>query len=291
MKKAFLLVLFCALTFPLFAQDLPVKMEEMTAPQYVKAVDQSNATCIIPIGVLEKHGPHLPLGTDLIDVREVALRAATKEYAIVFPPYYFSQIFEARHQPGTIAYSQKLIWNMLQETCDELGRNGIKKIVLVNGHGGNSSFLPFFCQSQLASQKDYAVVSFQPDRNAEAYKEINKELVPDGSGHAGQSETSVMLAHRPDLVHMDKATSQSGKDQDRIKGIDHDYEGIWWYAKYPNHYCGDGSLAKKELGEKILSAQVEQLVTMLKQLKADNSILEMQNKFYEQAKHPIDTKQ
>jgi len=291
MKKAFLLVLFCALTFPLFAQDLPVKMEEMTAPQYVKAVGQSDATCIIPIGVMEKHGPHLPLGTDLIDVREVALRAAAKEYAIVFPPYYFSQIFEARHQPGTIAYSQKLIWNMLQETCDELGRNGIKKIVLLNGHGGNSSFLPFFCQSQLASQKDYAVVLFQPDRNTEVYKEINKELVPGGSGHAGQSETSVMLAHRPDLVHMDKATSQSGKDQDRIKGIDHDYEGIWWYAKYPNHYCGDGSLAKKELGEKILNAQVEQLITMLKQLKADNSILEMQNKFYEQAKHPIDTKQ
>ena len=291
MKKAFFTVLFCALTFPLFAQDLPVKMEEMTAPQYVNAVDKANATCVIPIGVLEKHGPHLPLGTDLIDVREVVLRAAAKEYAIVFPPYYFSQIFEARHQPGTIAYSQKLIWNMLQETCDELGRNGIKKIVLVNGHGGNSSFLPFFCQSQLAAQKDYAVVLFQPDRSTEAYKEINKELVPGGSGHAGQSETSVMLAHRPDLVHMDKATSQSGKDQDRIKGIDYDYEGIWWYAKYPNHYCGDGSLAKKELGEKILNAQVDQLVTMLKQVKADNSILEMQNKFYEQAKHPMDTKQ
>lgn len=180
---------------------------------------------------------------------------------------------------------------MLQETCDELGRNGIKKIVLVSGHGGNSSFLPFCCQSQLASQKDYAVVLFQPNRNTEAYKEINKELVPGGSGHAGQSETSVMLAHRPDLVHMDKANSQSGKDQDRIKGIDNDYEGIWWYAKYPNHYCGDGSLAKKELGEKILNAQVEQLITMLKQVKADNSIIEMQNKFYEQAKHPMDTKQ
>jgi creatinine amidohydrolase len=291
MKRTFVMGLLCALTSSLFAQNLPVKMEEMTAPQYVNAVDQSNATCVIPIGVLEKHGPHLPLGTDLIDVREVVLRAAAKEYTIVFPPYYFSQIFEARHQPGTIAYSQKLIWNMLQETCDELGRNGIKKIVLVSGHGGNSSFLPFFCQSQLASKKDYAVVLFQPGRDGEAYKEINKELVPGGSGHAGQSETSVMLAHRPDLAHMDKATSQSGKDQDRIKGIDSDYEGIWWYAKYPNHYCGDGSLATKELGEKILNAQVAELVTMLKQVKADHTILEMQDKFYEQAKHPMDTKQ
>jgi creatinine amidohydrolase len=79
---------------------LPVKYEELTAVEFISAVDQSSATCLIPFGVLEKHGPHLPLGTDLIDVREVALRAAGTEYAIVFPQYYFGQIFEGKHQPG-----------------------------------------------------------------------------------------------------------------------------------------------------------------------------------------------
>ena len=80
----------------------------MTAPEFISAVEKSEATCLIPIGVLEKHGPHLPLGTDMLSIGEIAVRAAQKEYAIVFPHYYFGQIHEARHQPGTLAYSQEL---------------------------------------------------------------------------------------------------------------------------------------------------------------------------------------
>ena len=99
---------------------LLIKYEELTSPEFMEAVIESDSTCLIPIGVMEKHGPHLPLGTDLIDVREIALRAAKEEYTIVFPEYYFSQIFEAKHQPGTIAYSTQLIFNILQETCQEL---------------------------------------------------------------------------------------------------------------------------------------------------------------------------
>ena len=108
---------------PASSSDLPVKWGELTAPNFIKAVEKSAGLCLIPIGVFEKHGPHLPLGTDLIDVREIALRAAKKEYALVFPEYYFSQILEAKHQPGTIAYSPKLIWDILQETCDEKERS------------------------------------------------------------------------------------------------------------------------------------------------------------------------
>ena len=76
---------------------------------------------------------------------------------IIFPAFYFGQIYEARHQPGTVAYSPQTVWNILEETCDELNRNGIDKIILVNGHGGNSSLLPYFCQAQLEKQKKYAV--------------------------------------------------------------------------------------------------------------------------------------
>lgn len=81
------------------AQEIPYKLEELTAPDFVKAVDKSSKTVILPIGVFEKHGPHMPLGTDLYTAREIALRAAEKEYTVVFPWYYFSQINEARHQP------------------------------------------------------------------------------------------------------------------------------------------------------------------------------------------------
>src|SRR5512143_2578355 len=137
---------------------LPYKMEEITSPKFVKAVEMAGGVCVIPLGIIEKHGPHLPLGTDLFESREVAFTAAKKEYAVVFPPYFTGQIFEAKHQPGAIAYSNELMWKMLDETCGELSRNGLKKIVLLNGHGGNSSFLQFFCQSQLASRRDYIVV-------------------------------------------------------------------------------------------------------------------------------------
>ena len=172
MKKLILLILFI-IPSALMAQeaestsnDLPVKWEELTAPDFVKAVEKSAGTCVIPLGILEKHGPHLPLGTDLISVRETALRAAEKEFTIIFPPFYFGQIYEARQQPGTVAYSPQTVLTVLQETCDELHRNGIEKIILVNGHGGNSSLLPYFCQIQLEKQKEYAVYLFRPQDSA-----------------------------------------------------------------------------------------------------------------------------
>jgi creatinine amidohydrolase len=87
---------------------LSVHWEELTAEDFRAAIQQSQGVCLLPFGILEKHGPHLPLGTDLLDVRHAALTAAQQEFAVVFPEYYFGQIFEARHQPGTIAYSAHL---------------------------------------------------------------------------------------------------------------------------------------------------------------------------------------
>src|SRR5882724_8897004 len=151
MRTKFALVVF-ALTTLSFSQALPVKWEELTAGDFVTALKQSGGTCVLPFGIIEKHGPQLPLGTDLINVRYATMHGVAKEYAIVFPEYYFGQIFEARHEPGTMAYSQRLQLELLQETTDEMGRNGCKKIVIVNGHGGNNHLLPYFAQSQMATQ-------------------------------------------------------------------------------------------------------------------------------------------
>lgn len=83
--------------------------------RFSTSVEQAHATCLLPFGIIEKHGPQLPLGTDLIKVRYVAEHAAQQEYAVVFPSCYFGQIFEARHEPGTLAYSAKLQMDLLQE--------------------------------------------------------------------------------------------------------------------------------------------------------------------------------
>jgi creatinine amidohydrolase len=270
---------------------LSVLYEELTAPDFVRAVAKSGSTCIIPLGILEKHGPHLPLGTDLIDVRELALRAARNEYTIVFPAYYVGQILEAKHQPGTVAYSAQMMMTLLQETCDELARNGVKKIILVNGHGGNSAFLHFFCQAQLAGPKDYAVYLFDPSEDPsmdEALKKLRKTSV---DGHAGEEETSAMLFNRPDLVQMDRAGQQSGADQNRQAGLKHAYTGIWWYARQPNHYRGDGRYGNKEMGKVISDIESRLLVEMIASVKRDTVTLELQKQFFEGSANPLTTKQ
>ncbi len=273
------------------ASSLRVKWEELTAPDFVKAVALSSKTCLLPLGVLEKHGPQLPIGTDLLDARNLAIRGAEKEYAVVFPEYYFSQIFEAKHQPGTIAYSEKLIWSMLEETCDEIARNGFTKILLVNGHGGNNSFLPFFCQSQLARRRNYAVLLYQPSRDPEADEQVRKMRKTTMEAHAGEVETSRMLANRPELVKLDQAGTQSGADLARLPDLRDLYTGIWWYASFPNHYAGDAAPANRQLGEMVLQRSVEQLVRAIKTVKTDTRVLELQNQFFDSAEKPLSTKQ
>ena len=271
--------------------ELPARWEELTAPDFVRAVERSGGTVVVPLGIVEKHGPHLPLGTDLLDAREVALRAVRKEYSIVFPPYYFGQIFEARHQPGTLAYSERLLWDLLQETVDEIARNGIKKIVLVNGHGGNNSFLPFFCQSQLARRRDYALFLFQPSEDAEADPRVKALRKTPVDMHAGEVETSTVLAHRPDIAHPERAGEQSGADQARLAGLKDAYTAIWWYARFPNHYAGDGGPATAELGNLVLDREADQLAAMIRAVKADTRVLELQNRFFDQAEKPLETPQ
>src|SRR5260370_35991400 len=72
---------------------LSVKWEELTAADFRDAIQQSKGTCLLPFGILDKHGPHLPLGTDLLNVRYASSQAAQEEFAVVFPQYYFGQIF------------------------------------------------------------------------------------------------------------------------------------------------------------------------------------------------------
>jgi creatinine amidohydrolase len=276
---------------PKSAPSLPIHYEELTAPDFIKAVDASQSTCIIPVGILEKHGPHLPLGTDLFECRETSLRAAKKEYTIVFPAYYFGQIFEAKHQPGTIAYSSDLILDLLQETCDELARNGLKKIIIVSGHGGSDHLLHYFCQIQLARKKDYAIYLFQPEPDPAREEQINKMRQTTLDGHAGEMETSQMLAIRPELVHLDRADEQSGENQNRLADLKHAYTGIWWYARYPNHYQGYGRAGQKVLGELALEQEADLLTEMIRSVKNDSITPALQKRFFEEMEKPLATPQ
>src|SRR5271157_950752 len=283
-----ILFLFASISQVAFTQtqpELSVHWEELTAADFREGIHRSQGTCLLPFGILEKHGPHLPLGTDLLDVRYAALHAAEQEYAVVFPEYYFGQIAEARHEPGTIAYSRELQLALLQETTDEMARNGCKKVIIVNGHGGNEHLLPYFAQSQLDKAHDYVVYVFDR-RTPESGGPAKKTSI---DMHAGESETSKMMISRPDTVHLDRANKESGADLHRQNLPQDVYTGIWWYARFPNHYSGDGSAATEELGKFQMDWWIDTLVKAIRAIKADDVSLKLQNEFYEKAKHPLDT--
>lgn len=287
-KSILLLALVLLAASTLLAQTLSPQWEELTGPDFIKAVQLARGTCILPMGIIEKHGPHLPLGTDLLNVRKAVTEAAALEYAPIFPPYFIGQIFEARQQPGTVAYSLDLQLRMLQETTDEMARNGCKKVVIVNGHGGNESLLPLFAQSQLAKEHDYVVYLFGlPNLDVPGRPEAKDT----NDMHGGERETSTTMVNFPNLVHQDRANQESGADLNRQHLPKSVYTGIWWYAKFPNHYSGDGSHGRKDLGEFDMKTWAREIADAVKAIKADEDSPRLQKQFYEDAKHPLDTKQ
>ena len=107
--------------------------------------------------------------------------------------------------------------------------------------------------------------------------------------HAGESETSKMMIARPDTVHLDRATNESGADQARQKLPGDVYPASGGTRDFPNHYSGDGSVATKELGEYQMKWWIESVVKAIRAVKADNVSLKLQNEFYERSTHPLDT--
>ena len=273
------------------AAELPVKWEELTASDFVKAVAEARGVCVLPFGIIEKHGPAGPTGTDLIDVRYTSLLAARQEYAVVFPEYYFGQIFEARHQPGTIAYSSHLQLEMLQETTAEMARNGCKKILIVNGHGGNNSLLQYFEQTLLDSPKDYVVYAILGAGGPPSKDPAAAPSRPGVDGHAGEGEISNVMASRPDLAHPERSATESGADLNRLDLPAGVYTGIWWYAKFPNHYAGDSSAANAARGEAATKATAENIANAIRAIKSDQVAPRLQREFFEKAQHPLETKQ
>ena len=173
--------------------------DELTAHDFPQAVADAKGVCLLPLGVLEKHGEHLPLGTDVIAATAFAERAAALEPAIIFPTHHFGQIYEARHQPGTIAIRHEVLFALLENLCEEIARNGMQKILIINGHGGNEGLLQYYAQVTLEKTRPYTVyVARLQDFYSPVlqYAEWRQQMVSAFDGHAGEVETSYLLALR-----------------------------------------------------------------------------------------------
>lgn len=188
-----------------------VFMEEMTWKEIKDAIEQGKDTAILVSGSIEQHGPHLPTATDTIIGYATAEAVAKKLGNALVVPLIRPAL--SRHHidfPGTIALRLKTFVKVLEEHCFCLRAHGFKKIVLFVSHGGNSDALRAFVPS-IAKKvgPDIQLLAIQPvEKHIQAFQDYLKTkgvTIQKAGVHAGFSETSVMLALRPELVAMEKA--------------------------------------------------------------------------------------
>ncbi len=265
-----------------------MRWEELTGDEFPQAAARAEGVCLLPLSCIERHAHHLPLGTDMYIGRDLCRRAALLEPAIIFPDYIFTQILEARHCAGTIAIDPELIVRLLENSCREIARNGLRKIVLVNAHGGNNSLMRFFAQSQLASQRDYTIYIAEPPLSEADQAAVAAQWESPVDGHAGEVESSMMLAIRPELVHPDQLRADGeGMPQGRLQQLrDLGVEtGIWWYADHPTHYRGDGTPATAAKGSALLDASARALAKAIRAIKDDIEARRLQDMFFAATQH------
>ncbi|MHC4480239.1 MAG: creatininase family protein [Planctomycetota bacterium] len=261
---------------------------ELSSGAFAEAVGRAGGLCLVPMGCLERHGPHLPVGTDQITADAVARAAAEREPAVVFPSYYFGKIFTARHLGGTVALTRKLLLPLLAATVKEIARNGFGRILIVNGHGGNTTMLHFFLRSLLEEPHDYVVYATNYYEMEEGPRRKWHQIRgSDFGGHADEMETSVMRHLRPELVHMEALSDpEDGRSRDRTAHLPDLDTSISWYADHPTHYQGDARSATAEKGEFMFNACVDKVVRQMRAVKADDVSPALQNEFYGRARRP-----
>mgnify|MGYP001097941357 CR=1 FL=1 len=257
-----------------------MQWELLTSPNLGKAA-RDPGLCIIALGVLERHSEHMPLGTDYLNAHRVACLAAEREPAVVFPPFYFGQIYEARCFPGAVALRPALLLELLQSVFDEIGRNGFKKIILSNGHGGNNHLNRFLVQMSLWEEKSYTLYLHQGGLTPERAKRRAEILDPALGGHAGASETSTTLFNVPDGVIMDDAPDYDAKPLGRLEHVPRASTSVSWYANYPEHYAGVARAATAEIGRELVALQVATLAEFIAAVKADEVAPALQAEFFE----------
>ena len=285
--------------------------ENLREEEFEDAIKKSGGLCVIPLGCLEKHGQHLPVGTDYFEAMTVIERAAKEEEVVIFPVgAWLGEVscFHAANTPkksrlrGCIGMKPSTILTVLGELCDEIARNGFRKILIVNSHGGNIAMLRHFIRSQSYENKPYATLStFALDfQGTEAKRLLNtitnnkkhftyitnedievlKKYSKDGygGGHADFRETSMILAYNENLVAEDRYEAESGLSNHRTDYLSN--EGIdaanIWLANYPNSYNGFAPHgASKTIGEAMIQISINRLKRIFKLLKEDEDCVQI----------------
>ncbi|RFA97622.1 creatininase family protein [Pyrobaculum aerophilum] len=235
-----------------------MKWAELTWPEFERA---DKKVAVLPVGVVEAHGIHLPLGTDALMAIYVAERAAEGAGVLLLPPIWYGTTYVLDKFPGTISISAETLYRLYKEVFLEAARNGVKYLVVVNGHGGNIDALRMAAKEiSKTTELTVIVINWWIDLAKEARRKVLQTL----EGHAAEDETSEMMAAYPHLV------KEMPRDADEWVETKYAVYGSAAYQQmYKKAVQGYPSKAAREKGEVILRAAVEELKSLLEYLKRD----------------------
>ena len=197
---------------------------------------------ILPVGSLEEHGEHLPLGTDSFQAEEVARRVALAFDALILPPIRYGDCHSTKNFPGTITISFETVRSLCHDILSELSRNGVDKILVITGHAGSAHMMGLRLGAQMAVEADPQLKVMLLSDYDLAYELRGKEF-PEGDGHGGLIETSRILGIRPELVA--KARPKGKNTSPKFMILAHPEEHI------PAGIVGDTSSASPKKGRTI----------------------------------------
>ena len=234
--------------------------ENLTMPG-LEARQQKTRTVILPVGSVEEHGPHLPLGTDTFHALEVARRVAELRPVVIAPPLFYGICRSTREHPGTISISGDALRALLMDLGREFYRQGWRRLVFVSGHAGSTHISAMIeaAERLLAelSEARIAVVNLlQLLREVLAEK---PELIHTrGDSHAGEVETAIMMAAYPHLV---KGSAPEEWPSFPKYVLVRDKRRYW-----PGGVWGNPAAARAGQGAEILAAEAARLTSVIDDL-------------------------
>ena len=230
-----------------------MRLDEWTSEEFRNHI-KPDTVVILPVGSVEKHGNHLPLGSDLIQPLHVLEAVCERTGAVLAPPIPSGLITTTRHYPGGIGVSFDSLRAFVRDVLRSLVRNGVHHIMVVSGHAAHDHMAALRAAAQDVVDEgllkatvlsDYDIIYAQRD-------------LPPKEGHAGMIETSRLLVHRPDLV---KGRSPPGSNRLPPYAVVHDPRPYW------DGTTGDSSKATKEYGEALDRIVVDELVRLVEELR------------------------
>jgi creatinine amidohydrolase len=200
---------------------------------------------VLPIGAVEQHSHHLPVGTDFLLAQEIGRRVAERLGAWLLPALPYSNSHEHGEFHGTLWLRPATLAAVVEDLVLSLRHQGVRRIVLVNAHGGNWILKPTVRELNL-NDRDIKVIFSSAGA-------LTSGTGPEEELHAGASETSLMLAVAPDLVKSERSDYVPSEGREFI-----DYVGMRKVT--PTGVWGRATRATREDGERLLAASVDRIV-------------------------------